>query len=154
MCHRVVLARGLVFTAVFVLSQLMAGPTAAAAPGDTIWIATYSSEEMFELGTAAVLAPDGSRLYVTGHQGDGSDDDFATIAYDTATGMRIWVSTYDAGGRDRTSVIAVDPDGSRVYVTGASSGAGTRGDYATVAYNGQAARRCGSRVVRRIGPQA
>lgn len=134
MCLRVLMTRGLVFTAVFVVSQLMAGPTAAA-PGDTIWTATYSSEEMFELGVGAVLARDGSRLYVTGYQGDGRDDDFATVAYDATTGMRIWVSTHDGDGRDRTTAIEVDPDGSRVYVTGVSSGAGTRGDYATVAYN-------------------
>ena len=117
------------------VTQVPLSRPANAAPGDTIWTATYSSEEMSELGVGAVLAPDGSRLYVTGYQGDGRDDDFATVAYDATTGMRIWVSTYDGGGRDRTTAIAVDPDGSRVYVTGVSPGAGTQGDYATVAYN-------------------
>ena len=121
-------------TAVLAVSQVMTGP-ATGAPGDRIWTSTYSSDEMFEHGIGAVLAPDGSRLYVTGYQGNGSDDDFATVAYDAATGSRIWVSTYDAGGQDRTTAIAVDPDGSRVYVTGVSPGAGTEGDYATVAYN-------------------
>jgi DNA-binding beta-propeller fold protein YncE len=116
------------------MSQLMAGP-AAAEPGDTIWTATYSSDQTFEDVEGAVLAPDGSRLYVTGFQGNGGDDDFATVAYDATTGMRIWVSTYDGGGQDRTTAIAIDPDGSRVYVTGVSPGAGTQGDFATVAYN-------------------
>ena len=36
----------LVFTPVLVVSQLMAGPTTAA-PAETIWTATYSSEETF-----------------------------------------------------------------------------------------------------------
>jgi PQQ-like domain len=130
---RAVVSGRLAFAAVLV-SQLMTGP-AAAAPGDTIWTATYSSEEMFEQEVGGVLAPDGSRLYVTGYQGDGSAEDFATVAYDAATGLRIWVATYDAGDRDETTAISVDPDGSRVYVTGISAGAGTRGDYATVAYN-------------------
>lgn len=122
------------FTAVLAVSQLVTGP-ATAAPGDRIWTATYSSDEMFELGVGAVLAPDGSRLYVTGYQGNGSDDDFATVAYDATTGTRIWVSIYDGGGRDRTTAISVDPDGSRVYVTGVSPAAGNRGDFTTVAYN-------------------
>jgi DNA-binding beta-propeller fold protein YncE len=135
MSNRTVVPRPLVFTAIFVVSQLIAGP-AAATPGDTIWTATYSSDEMFEYAIGAVLAPDGSRLYVTGYQGDGRDEDFATVAYNVATGKPIWVSTYDADRRrDRTTAIAVDPDGSRVYVTGVSPGAGTQGDYATVAYN-------------------
>jgi DNA-binding beta-propeller fold protein YncE len=54
--------------------------------------------------------------------------------------MRIWVSTYDGGDRDRTTAIAVDPDGTRVYVTGISAGAGTQGDFATVAYDATSGR--------------
>jgi outer membrane protein assembly factor BamB len=130
--------RGLAFTAVLVVSHVLTGPVAAA-PGDTIWTATYSSQGMFAQQVAAVLAPDGSRLYVTGYQSE-SDQDYVTVAYDATTGMRIWVSTHDGGDRDRTTAIAVDPDGARVYVTGISAGAGTQGDFATVAYDATSGR--------------
>ena len=133
MGRHVWLIRGLSFTAIFTLSQLI-GP-AIAAPGDTIWTAAYGTPDNSEQGVASVLAPDGSRLYVTGYQGDGLDDDIATVAYNATTGSQVWVSTYDAGDRDRAMAIAVAPDGSRVFVVGISAGAGTRSDYATVAYD-------------------
>jgi hypothetical protein len=61
--------------------------------------------------------------------------DYATVAYDSGTGNRLWVERYDSPERglyDRARALAVSPDGA-VYVTGESHGGGYR-DYATIRY--------------------
>src|SRR2546427_595534 len=50
-------------------------------------------------------------------------------------GRQLWVSRYDGGGQDYLRAVGVSPDGSRVYVSGASAGQGTADDYATAAYD-------------------
>jgi DNA-binding beta-propeller fold protein YncE len=77
------------------------------------------------------------KVYVTGESGGkGSRLDYATVAWRAATGKRLWVKRYDgpAGADDYGQALAVGPDGSAVYVTGASRGSGTLTDYATVGY--------------------
>ena len=63
--------------------------------------------------------------------------DYATVAYDAATGAQLWVSRYNgpASRADSARSVAVGPHGGTVYVTGASTGVGTHSDYATIAYN-------------------
>jgi hypothetical protein len=82
-------------------------------------------------------SPDGSTVFVTGWVASGQrGDDYATVAYDAATGVREWGRRYngpnDSG--DVAHAVAVSPDGSRVFVTGYSGGVQTGSDYATVAY--------------------
>ena len=87
------------------------------------------------------VSPTGNTVFVTGYSdGGNSGDNYATIAYNAATGARRWVGRYNghANGDDLASAVAVSPGGGTVYVTGASSGttSGTISlDYATVAYN-------------------
>jgi hypothetical protein len=56
---------------------------------------------------------------------NGSVSDYATIAYNAATGARLWVRRFGPGG---ASAVTAGRDG-RVFVTGSSLG-----DFATVAY--------------------
>jgi hypothetical protein len=80
-------------------------------------------------------SPDGSRVFVTGRStGHSSGDDYATVAYDSSTGAKVWGKRWSGIGSDAAYSIAVGPDGSRVFVTGGSTG-NTGDDYATVAYD-------------------
>lgn len=84
------------------------------------------------------LSPDGGTLFVLAAGGGyGNESDYVTIAYDAATGERLWVSVYDAAGlSDYGEALAVSPDGSAVYVTGMSllDDEGSA-DYGTIAYD-------------------
>jgi PQQ-like domain len=87
---------------------------------------------------ALAVSPDGSTVYVTGGSaGSRTDVDYATIAYDASSGTELWVSRYDgpASASDSAAALGVSSDGSMVFVTGESTGAGGPSDYATVAYD-------------------
>lgn len=112
-----------------------------AATGGKLWLARYTGPgNNPDEATAAALSPDGSTLYVTGQSWrPGWSYDYATAAYSTATGTKLWAQRYSgtvANGEDDATSLAVSPDGARVFVTGNSAGAGTQDDYATVAYSG------------------
>jgi PQQ-like domain len=83
-------------------------------------------------------------VFVTGEsqgplQGNGHPYDYATVAYDAATGKQLWASRYDGHGSmdndDFARAIAVSHDGGTVYVTGQGSGKTSVWDYTTVAYD-------------------
>jgi DNA-binding beta-propeller fold protein YncE len=107
-----------------------------AATGAQLWVSRYSP---YGLSSAFALAvsPDGSKVFVTGQsQGVDSRADFGTVAYDAATGTKLWESRYNGPGNsyDYPAGLGVSPDGSKVFVTGQSDGTGSA-DYATVAYD-------------------
>jgi WD40 repeat protein len=89
-----------------------------------------------DVASALAMSPNGSSVFVTGHsQGAHSGADFATLAYATTTGARLWVRRYDqAGLDDNANAIAVSPNGSQVFVAGDSEAVFLAPDFATVAY--------------------
>jgi hypothetical protein len=61
---------------------------------------------------------------------------YATVAYNAATGARLWVRRYNgpANGADGAVSVAVSLTTGSVFVTGHSQGT-TGPDYATIAYS-------------------
>lgn len=83
------------------------------------------------------INPNGTRVYVAARSfAPGTYWDYATIAYDLATGADAWLARYDGPGNsvDDPHGIKVSGDGLRVAVTGSSNG-GADGDFATLAYD-------------------
>ncbi len=112
-----------------------AGPATASVTQE--WVATLASSTG-DQGDAIVTSPDGSSVFATGGCCSLSGD-FATLAYDSATGQQRWSAFYDgpAHGTDAGIAVAVSEDGTMVFVTGTSAGgsSSTDYDYATVAYD-------------------
>ena len=114
-------------------------PPAAASGGAQLWLARFdgAAHDSDDANSVAV-SPDGTKIYVTGtsHGLFPAGQDYATVAYDAATGAQLWEARYDfrAGccGVDRAAALALSPDGTRVYVTGQSGNAPV---IATVAYD-------------------
>ncbi|WP_327585907.1 S8 family serine peptidase [Nonomuraea sp. NBC_00507] len=120
------------------------------ATGDEVWVArhtgTADASSAGDSGNAAAVSPDGKSIYVAGMTtlGESADSDYFTVAYDVNTGQRQWLAHYDAAGPhvDTAGVIAVTPDGSKVFVSGQSSGEESTGlsDWGTVAYDASTGR--------------
>ncbi len=121
-----------------------------AGTGQELWVRRYDGptgdpDEAY----AVAVSPDGSRVFVTGRSfgllGEGRD--YATVAYDAATGQELWVRRYVGPGHgeknsdDQAYAVAVSPDGSKVFVTGYSIGADSFSDYATLAYDATTGRK-------------
>lgn len=106
------------------------------ADGQLLWVRRYDGPAG-GLDEANAIALDGAgNVYVTGRsQGTTTDMDYATVKYDS-DGNQLWVRRHDGpvAGYDEARAIAVDRSGC-VYVTGSSTGSGTRADYATVKYS-------------------
>jgi DNA-binding beta-propeller fold protein YncE len=107
---------------------------APAAPGARLWISRLPGSG----GRSVAVSPDGRTVYAAGTTDDGklSDDDFVTIAYDTATGHQLWSARYNGpgNGEDIGQAVGTSPGGRTVYVAGTSDGGATGDDYAVVAY--------------------
>src|SRR5262245_44565646 len=94
-----------------------------AATGARPWARHYDGPTGFrDVAAALAVSPDGARLYVTGTSSvNDVRNDYSTLAYNAATGARLWVSRYKGpGNSDEASSLAASPDGKRVFVTGAS----------------------------------
>ena len=101
--------------------------------GRQLWAAAL--DQYYSEPQGVAVSPDGRRVFVTGMV-DGPIGDYGTVAYNAATGKQLWFVRYDrAGQADGATDIAVSPDGSRVFVTGAAAGKGRPSDYTTIAYD-------------------
>lgn len=106
--------------------------------GAELWVSRYNGPGNWLDGTRSLaVSPDGSRVFVTGPSfGSDRSRDYATVAYNAASGMELWVSRYDEGNfDDEAYYVAVSSDGSKVFVTGESHASLSGNDYATLAYD-------------------
>ena len=108
-----------------------------AASGGTRWAERFTGI----VGAAATdlaVSPGGTEVFVTGSDIGRVDNNYATVAYDAATGATVWQEDYNgpANACDSASSIAASPDGATVVVTGTSGDCASNDqDYATVAYD-------------------
>ena len=111
----------------------------SAVTGARLWAQRYNGPgNSFDSASSVAVSPAGSRVFATGEsRGTTSGLDYATVAYSAVTGARLWAQRYNGpgNGNDAASSVAVSPHGSRLFVTGASRGARSGLDYATVAYS-------------------
>jgi DNA-binding beta-propeller fold protein YncE len=111
-----------------------------ASTGALVWEAVYDGPARARDYLRAVTVS-GSRVIVTGESQAGNGYDVVTMAYDGATGARLWQARFDGAAHldDRARALTTSPDGSLVLVTGqryiglAPSGAPIS-DHITVAY--------------------
>ncbi|MDQ3021858.1 MAG: SBBP repeat-containing protein [Bacteroidota bacterium] len=100
------------------------------------WDAKYNGPANYNDIANSVVVDNSGYIYVTGYSaGSGTVFDYATIKYNSS-GIQQWVRRYNGTGNnaDYARSMAVDGSGN-IYVTGASDGIGTDGDYLTIKYN-------------------
>lgn len=123
---------------VFITGRCCGGPAGGwqfatiaydAATGERLWASRHDGADpaVTDLALSLDVAPDGSRVYVTGVSGRNAH----TIAYDAGTGAKAWSSSYDGpeGGVDQGFEVVASPDGERVFVGGGSSAGGGTSNY-------------------------
>jgi hypothetical protein len=73
------------------------GYRSAYLPGDQLWVKRYNGPANgLDLARALGVSPDGSKVFVTGQSlGSGSGSDYATVAYDAASGAKLWSRRYN-----------------------------------------------------------
>jgi DNA-binding beta-propeller fold protein YncE len=115
----------------------LARAQALAVPGAKLWVRRYNGPgNGDDVASSVAVSPGGGTVFVTGAStGATSFSDYLTVAYNAATGARLWTARYNGPGNggDGAASVAVSPDGATVFVTGTSGGA-SNSDYATVAY--------------------
>jgi len=131
--------RGAVGIGLALLAILLLLPLgmAQALPPLEQWVARYDGPgNTTDVANALVLDGAGN-VYVTGgSEGSGTQDDYATVKYDS-NGNQQWAARYNGppgNANDGANALAVDGSGN-VYVTGYSYGSGTGYDYATIKYS-------------------
>jgi DNA-binding beta-propeller fold protein YncE len=110
----------------------------SAATGAQKWVKRYNGAGTVNYANAVAVSPSGKTVFVTG-ESDSKDylAQYATVAYNAATGAQLWVKRYSsAGSGDIAHSVAVSPGGNTVFVTGTSTSTTTTVTAdATVAYN-------------------
>jgi WD40 repeat protein len=110
------------------------------ATGAQLWATRYlgsGNSNDKDTATSVAVSPTGGTVYITGSSYGGAvtNTDYATVAYNAATGARLWAKRYNHGPSDSARSVAVSPAGDLVFVTGTSQDTTSGEDYATMAYN-------------------
>ena len=101
--HATARSRNLARTLAVVSIATMVAPgipgVASAAPGDLAWARTYGGPAGLDDAAAAIdVSPDGSTVFVTGRSDGEGTADPTTVAYNSASGVRLWTSRLDPPG--------------------------------------------------------
>jgi WD40 repeat protein len=110
-----------------------------AASGAQRWARQYNGPgNLDDFARSIAVSQSGTSVFVTGPSvGATRHYDYATVAYNAATGAQRWARRYNGlGNGGDPAAVGVSPRGDGVFVTGGSPGHGTGGDYATIAYRG------------------
>jgi hypothetical protein len=111
-----------------------------AATGAQLWVDRYNGPANgYDGAWSVAVSPGGGTVYVTGSSdAPNGQSNYATVAYNAATGAQLWVHRYNgpANGYDGAWSVAVSPGGGTVFVTGTSASRHTGPDFATIAYSG------------------
>lgn len=83
---------------------------------------------------AAIAIGNDGHVIITGRSGNGSDDDYITVKYNSTTGNEMWRKTFDRTHHDRSTGIAVAPGSGNILITGRSNN-GNDYDFVTISYN-------------------
>lgn len=117
-----------------------------ATSGALAWVARHDAGlGADEFAASLAIAPDGSRIYLTGWggkaAGTGKGSDFLTVAYDAA-GALVWADRYSGtaaiaphGPAEQPTAVLATRDGSRVLVTGTGERAAGVFEVITVAHD-------------------
>ena len=107
-----------------------------AATGAQRWVQLFKAPRSGADEGGLALSPDGKTAFVTGWGGGTASHPvvYETVAYATATGTQVWASSYAHGAASEAHSVAVSPDGTTVFVTGASDNVFEGSAFATVAY--------------------
>ncbi len=102
--------------------------------GVELWVARYNDQGNSSDQPSSIALDALGSVYVTGYVWNGTDNDYATIKYNSI-GSELWVAKYNGPGNslDKATNVLVDNSGN-VYVTGYSVGNGTKYDITTVKY--------------------
>ncbi len=101
------------------------------------WAARYDADGRFDEAFMVQASPDGSFVAVTGTSESGATSfDYATVAYDAATGAERWTARHGGPGPtiDGATTLAIAPSGGTVHATGYSMSAAGDFDLVTVHY--------------------
>lgn len=112
--------------------------------GARLWVRAYHNPNGPSTARSLAISPDGASAFVTGDTNNSpsplSYGEYATVAYDTATGAPLWTARYRgpaSGYGGPAADLAISPDGAKVIVTGYnwSASPGSQPEFATVAYD-------------------
>jgi hypothetical protein len=104
--------------------------------GTELWTVRYNGPGNHWDRAEALVVDESGDIYVTGFSpGIGTDNDYATVKYDSA-GNELWVARYNGPGNYHDAAVAITlDDQGDIYITGNSSGSITYADLTTVRYD-------------------
>src|SRR5436190_19786697 len=114
--------------------------------GVPLWTNRYNGPANKDDFPSAMTVDASGNVIVTGSsRGETSELDYVTLKYSSA-GVPLWTNRYNGPGNqsDYAEAMALDSSGN-VYVTGFSTGMGTREDFASIKYSSEGLPLCTNR---------